>query len=280
MTRFGPATLIRINGKTFLVDAGRGATQRMWQKKIRFGQGLDLLLLTHLHSDHVLGIPDVFLTGWLGGPFGRRKEPMRLMGPEGTVTLARGIEQAFSWDIKTRIADQKLTPAGATFDAANIKPGKIYNQDGVSITAFKVDHGGGIIEPVYGYRFDYDGRSAVISGDTIYNKNLIASAKGVDVLIHSIGAARQELLDSSPLWKRIMAHHISPEDAGKVFNETSPRLAVFSHIVSATNGKIKPVSPKVMLERTKTVYSGPLVMGKDLMTLVIGHDGVKINQPD
>ncbi len=275
MTRFGPATLVRVNGKTFLVDAGRGATQRMWQKKVRFGQGLDILLLTHLHSDHVLGIPDVFLTGWLGGPFGRRKDPMRIMGPEGTVSLARGIEQAYSWDIKTRIADQKLPPAGATFDAADIIPGKIYDQDGVSITAFKVDHGGGIIDPVYGYRFDYDGRSAVISGDTIYNENLIANAKGVDVLIHSIGAARQELLDASPLWKRIMAHHISPEDAGRVFNETRPKLAVFSHVVAATNGKIKPVPPKAMLERTRAVYSGPLVMGKDLMTLVIGKDGVE-----
>ncbi len=280
MTRFGPSTLIRVGGKTFVVDAGRGATQRLWQKKVRFGQGLDALILTHLHSDHVVGLPDVFLTGWLGGPFGRRKEPMRLMGPEGTVSLARGIEQAYSWDIQTRIADQKLAPKGATFNASNIEPGKIYDQDGVTITAFKVDHGGGVIDPVYGYRFDFDGRSAVISGDTIYNENLIANARGVDVLIHSIGAARQELLDASPLWKRIMDHHITPEDAGRVFNETKPGLAVFHHVVAATNGKIKPVPPKQMLERTKAVYDGPLEMGQDLMTLIVAKDGVKVLRPE
>ncbi|MDH3715480.1 MAG: MBL fold metallo-hydrolase [Gammaproteobacteria bacterium] len=177
MNRFGPATLVHVNGKTFLFDAGRGATQRMWQKRVRFGQGLDYLILTHLHSDHVLGIPDIFLTGWLGGPFGRRKEPMKLMGPPGTAALAKNLVAAYDWDIQTRIADQKLAPAGATIAARDIQPGVAYEAGGVKITAFKVDHGGGIIDPVYGYRIDYDGRAAVISGDRVYNETLIEQAK-------------------------------------------------------------------------------------------------------
>jgi len=278
MHRFGPATLVRVNGKTFLFDAGRGATQRMWQKRVRFGQGLDYLILTHLHSDHVLGIPDIFLTGWLGGPFGRRKEPMKLMGPPGSAALAKNLVAAYDWDIKTRIADQKLVPAGATIDARDIQPGVVYDTDGVSITAFKVDHGGGIIDPVFGYRIDYDGRAVVISGDTVYNETLIAQAKGVDVLIHSIGAARKELLETSELWRRIMTHHITPEDAGRVFNQTQPKLAVFSHIVAATNGKIKPVPPAQMAERTRAVYKGRLVVGKDLMSIVIGKDEITVKE--
>jgi ribonuclease Z len=278
MHRFGPATLVRVNGKTLLFDAGRGATQRMWQKRVRFGQGLDYLILTHLHSDHVVGIPDIFLTGWLGGPFGRRKEPMKLMGPPGSAALARNLVAAYDWDIQTRIADQKLAPAGATIAARDIQPGVVYAKDGVKITAFKVDHGGGIIDPVYGYRIDYDGRAAVISGDTVYNETLIAQAKGVDVLIHSIGAARKELLETSELWRRIMAHHITPEDAGRVFNQTRPKLAVFSHIVAATNGKIKPVPPAQMAERTRAVYDGRLVVGKDLMSIVIGKDEVAVHE--
>lgn len=275
MHRFGPATMVQVAGKNFLFDAGRGATQRMWQKRIRFGQGLDYLILTHLHSDHVLGIPDVWLTGWLGGPFGRRKTPFRIMGPEGTENLARGLMQAYSWDVKTRIADQKLNPEGAKIAARNIKQGVVYNQDGVKITAFDTEHGK-LIKPTLGYRIDYDGRSVVISGDTIYSKNLIKHSQNVDLLVHSIGAARSALLESSPLWRRIMAHHITPEDAGRVFNETKPKLAAFTHVVAATNGKIKPVFPKVMLNRTKAVYSGPLVIGKDLMTFTIGKDGVQM----
>lgn len=276
MNRFGPSTLVQLGGKTFLVDAGRGATQRMWQKKVKFGQGLDAVLLTHLHSDHVVGLPDIFLTGWLGGPFGRRKAPLSLIGPQGSQNLADGIIMAYSWDINTRIADQKLAPEGAMMNVTETTGGVVYDQDGVKITSFKVDHGGGIIDPVVGYRFDFDGRSVVISGDTIRNQALIDHAKGVDVLIHSIGAARQELLDTSPLWKRIMGHHITPEDAGSVFNDTQPKLAVFHHVVAATNGKIKPVPAKEMLARAKAVYSGPLVMGQDLMSLIVGKDGVKV----
>ncbi len=279
MQRFGPATLVRVNGKSFLFDAGRGATQRLWQKRVRFGQGLEYLVLTHLHSDHVVGIPDIFLTGWLGGPFGRRQQPMRLMGPPGTASLAEHIVKAYAWDIATRIADQNLAAAGATIDARDVSPGIVYEADGVKITAFEVDHGGGIIQPVYGYRIDYDGRSTVISGDTVFNRNLVDHARGVDVLIHSIGAARQELLDASPLWRRIMAHHITPEDAGRVFNLTQPKVAVFSHIVSATNGKIKPVPPAVMAERTRAVYPGKLVVGEDLMSFVIGKSGVEVISP-
>jgi ribonuclease Z len=280
MHKFGPATLVQVNGRTFLFDAGRGATQRLWQKRVRFGQGLDAVFLTHLHSDHVVGLPDIFLTGWLGGPFGRRKAPMILIGPKGSKNLGDGLMQAYSWDIQTRIADQKLAADGAKIITTEVtSDGTVFDKDGVQVTAFKVDHGGGVIDPVYGYRVDFDGRSMVISGDTITNDNLIKHASGVDLLIHSVGAARQELLDTSPLWKRIMGHHITPEEVGAVFNKAKPKLAAFSHIVAATNGKIKPVPPGEMVKRTKSVYAGPLVMGKDLMAFSITTDGVKVHQP-
>lgn len=277
MHRFGPATLVRAGGRTFLFDAGRGATQRMWQKKIRFGQGLDVLFLTHLHSDHVVGIPDVWLTGWLGGPFGRRKTPFVIMGPEGTAALGAGLMQAYAWDVKTRIEDQKLKPEGAEIRASDLTPGVVYDKDGVKVTAFATEHGK-LIKPTLGYRIDFDGRSVVISGDTKYAPDLIAAAKGTDLLVHSIGAARKELLDISPLWRRIMDHHITPEDAGRVFNETRPKMAVFSHVVAATNGKIKPVPPQIMVNRTRKVYSGPLTMGKDLMVFEIEKTGVTVKE--
>ena len=83
MHRFGPATLVRVGGKVLLFDAGRGVTQRLWQNKVAMGK-IDYLILTHLHSDHVVGIPDLMLTGWLNSPFGRRTTPMKVIGPKGT----------------------------------------------------------------------------------------------------------------------------------------------------------------------------------------------------
>jgi ribonuclease Z len=99
-------------------------------------------------------------------------------------------------------------------------------------------------------------------------------AKGADLVVHSIGAARQELLDSAPIWKLIMDHHIQPEDAGLVFAEIQPRLAAFTHIVALTNGKIPPVGKAEIMERARTTYDGPLIMGEDLMIIRIGKDEV------
>ncbi len=273
MHRFGPATLVRVAGKTFLIDAGRGATQMMWRKKIPFGK-LTSLILTHLHSDHVVGIPDLWLTGWLRGPYGRRDTPFPIMGPKGTADMMGFMQKAYAWDVNTRVEDQKMSREAAGVAVKEIAAGVIYDEDGVKITAFDTDHGE-LIKPTLGYRFDYDGRSVVISGDTKYSENLIAHAKDVDLLVHSIGAAKKELLEAAPIWKLILAHHIEPEDAGRVFAATKPRLAVYTHVVALTNGKIKPVSAKTILERTRTTYKGPLVMGQDLMSITITKATVK-----
>ncbi|MGI9482109.1 MAG: MBL fold metallo-hydrolase [Hyphomicrobiales bacterium] len=273
MHRFGPATLVRVAGKNFLVDAGRGATQMLWRKKIPFGK-LDSLILTHLHSDHVVGIPDLWLTGWLRGPYGRRDVPFPVMGPKGTANLMNYLQKAYAWDVDTRVVDQKMSREAAGVSVKEIGPGVVYDADGLKITAFETDHGK-LIKPTLGYRFDYDGRSVVVSGDTKYSENLINHSKGVDVLVHSIGAAKKELLEAAPIWKLILDHHIEPEDAGKVFTATAPRLAVYTHVVSLTNGKIKPVGAKEILDRTRTTYKGPLVMGKDLMSIIVTKDTVK-----
>lgn len=272
MNRFGPATLVEVGGRMFLFDTGRGATQQMWRLGHPFGQ-LDAVILTHLHSDHVVGLPDIWLTGWLRGPYGRRDNPLVVMGPEGTENLTSNLLEAYSWDIDTRVEDQNMSRDAAQLIGQNVPTGVIYDQDGVVITAFENNHGE-LIDPSYGYRIDYDGRSAVISGDTKRVQSLIDAATGVDLLVHSIGAARQELLDSAPIWQLIMDHHIQPEDAGQVFSDTQPGLAVFTHVVNLTNGEIPPVPAAEIMERTRTTYDGPLEMGQDLMRIVIGPDEV------
>lgn len=107
MRRFGPGVLVQAGGKNLLIDAGRGVTQRLMQSGLRLGQ-VDALFLTHLHSDHVVGIPDLWLTGWLEASFAQRKGPFIVYGPTGSQALMEGLTQAHQWDIKARIADQNL----------------------------------------------------------------------------------------------------------------------------------------------------------------------------
>lgn len=277
MHRFGPSTLVKVNGKMLLFDVGRGATQRLWQKKIPLG-AIDQVFLTHLHSDHVVGMPDLMLTGWLTSPFGRRKGPLRVSGPPGTVNLMTHLEKAYAWDIETRIADQKLKRENVTPQAEDLKEGVVYDEDGVKISVFEVNHGD-LIKTVFGYRIDYDGRSMVLTGDTKYSENTVKNAMGVDLLLHTVAAIRQELLDSAKFWGVIMAHHSTPEDAGRVFAKARPKLAAYTHLALLTNGKIKPLSYGEVVEATRKTYDGPVVVGKDLMRFVIAKDGVKVIEP-
>jgi len=181
--RFGPCTLVEAGDRKFLIDAGRGAAIRLYQLKIPLGR-IDLQLLTHFHSDHTSGLPDLWLTGWLSSSFGARTAPYRVVGPPGTRTLVENLERAYAADIKIRIADEKLPPAGVRTEVTEFdRDGVVYQEGGVKAIAFEVDHGD-VIKPCYGYRFEYGGRVVVLSADTRYNENVIRHGAGADLLIH------------------------------------------------------------------------------------------------
>jgi beta-lactamase family protein len=170
--RFGPSTLIEAGSRKLLVDAGRGVPVRLWQLRIPMGQ-INALFLTHYHSDHTSGVPDLWLTGWLAPPFGQRKTPFHLIGPVGAKELMANLERAYAADIKIRTEDEKLPPEGVAVQVEEFAAdGVAYEKDGVRVTAFEVNHGDAI-KPAYGYRVDYRGRSIVISGDTRYNENVV-----------------------------------------------------------------------------------------------------------
>lgn len=264
LDRFGPGVLVQAGGESILIDAGRGVTQRLWQLGVPLGQ-VGSLLLTHLHSDHVVGIPDLWLTGWLDSPFGTRKEAMQVFGPPGTRKLMDGLRSAYQWDIDTRIADQNLPRAGADVAATEIKDNTVFERGGVKVTAFEVDHGDNI-KDAFGYRIDFNSRSVVVSGDTRFNENLIKRATGVDLLIHQVAAARPALLDRAPHWRVILAHHTSPEQAGTVFTRAAPKFALYYHFVLLRDAVVLPPTIGEVIERTRTNYSGPLIAGEDLMT--------------
>jgi ribonuclease Z len=138
----------------------------------------------------------------------------------------------------------------------------------VKVIAFEVDHGD-VIKPCYGYRFEYGGRVAVFSGDTRYNQNVINYGAGADLLVHEVASARQELMKEAYV-QRIIGHHTTPREAGLVFAQTKPKLAVYTHIVLLGSERIPPPTIDDIVAETRETYSGPLAVGEDLMTFEIG----------
>jgi ribonuclease Z len=267
--RFGPSTLVEAGGQKLLVDAGRGATIRLYQLGIPIGR-IDALFLTHYHSDHTVGIPDLWLTGWLQSHFARRTAPFRVIGPIGAGVLMSNLERAYALDIKMRIEDEKLPPDGVAVVVEEFcTDGVVYEQDGVKVIAFEVDHGASI-KPAYGYRIEYDGRVVVISGDTRWSENVLKFGTGADLLIHEVAIARPELM-SEPYIKRILAHHTIPRDAGRIFDHTKPKLAVFTHFVFLASDRIPPATVADLVDQTRETYGGPLQVGEDLMSFEIGE---------
>jgi ribonuclease Z len=269
--RFGPCVLVQAGGQVLMFDAGRGATIRMRQLRVQLAS-IDALFLTHYHSDHTAGVPDVWLTRWIAfSEAARATTPFNVIGPTGAQELMENLQKAYAADI--RIRTQDIPPKDARGIAVSVKEfgrdGAVYEKGGVKVTAFEVDHGAAV-KPAYGYRIDYDGRSAVISGDTTYNENLIRHATGCDLLIHEVACARPELMQDVH-FERIMSHHTIPSMAGKVFAQVKPRLAVYTHFILRSTQEVAAPTLDDVVAQTRATYDGPLELGEDLMSFEIGE---------
>ncbi len=257
MIRFGPSILVKAGSEILLFDAGRGCLQRLRQVNLSYDK-INALFLTHLHSDHIVGLPDLWLTGWL---LSSRTTPLKILGPKGTDEMIKNLEKAFAFDIKMRIEDDKAPETGSKFLVSEIQEGIVYEKNGVKVIAFEVDHYPVI--PAFGYRIEYNGHSMVLSGDTRYSKNLIKFATGTDLLIHEVVIAPDSLNKLDPDY-HIFAHHTNIEQASKIFNEVKPKLAAYSHIV-----KLHGIGEEELLHRTKANYSGRFIIGEDLTRISI-----------
>lgn len=269
MHRFGPSTLVEAGGQKFLFDAGRGALQRLAQLRVRW-KDVDGVFFTHLHSDHVVGFPDLWLTGWLVGP--GRDRPLQVWGPRGTKKMMSHLEQAYEFDIRIRLYDDRAAPDGVVILAEDIGEGVVFDKGGLKITAFEVDHKP--VKPAFGYRVDYGGRAVVLSGDTRVSENLIRHAQGVDLLVHEVVSPEtfQRAGVRPERAKTVIEHHVTPEQAGEVFARTKPRLAVYSHIV-------QPIATdQDLIPPTRKTYSGPVEVGEDLMVIEVGEK-IEVRRP-
>ena len=247
--RFGSAILVEVAGTKLLFDCGRAVVIRLTQAGVS-PKEVDALFLTHLHSDHVVGIPDLWLSGWLLG----RSKPLPIWGPQGTSSMAKHLAQAFAFDIRIRQdAPDPLPAKGVEIDAKEIEQGEIYNDGSTRVSAFLVDHG--TVKPAFGYRVDSTGHSVVISGDTKFCQNLVDFAKGTDCLIHAAWSAGWK--NPAPPSKRSIA---SAEDAGRVFAIVKPKLAVVYHYKDEEG----------LGDAVRKEYNGPFVIARDLMVVNVG----------
>jgi ribonuclease Z len=216
-----------------------------------------------------VGIPDLWLTGWLPAAFGQRKTPFNVIGPIGAKSLRDNLEKAYALDIKIRHDDEKLPLEGIAVRVEEFaRDAVVYEKNGVKVIGFEVHHGD-LIKPSVGYRIEYKGHSAVISGDTTYNDNVIKYGSGADLLIHEVAMARPALMQIRDV-QIVLAHHTAPKEAGMVFSQAKPKLAVYTHFVLLGNATVPLPTVDEVIAETRQTYSGPLEAGEDLMSFEIG----------
>jgi len=263
--RFGPSTLVQAGGLNLVFDAGRGSSIRMGQIGVAPGR-IDALFISHFHSDHVNGLSDLWMAGYmLNNPSGGRQAPLRVFGGIGMKNMADNMALAFQADTIVRTEGRGAPPGSGSITPYEIESdGIVFDEAGVRVTAFRVSH----IEQSYGYRVDYRGRSVLLSGDTRFDQNLIDHGQGVDLLIHQVRMAPPGADNGN---------HTSPEEAGHIFLQTGARMGVYSHIILAGFESTDPAALADLEARTRKSYVGPLTLGVDLLRFVVG-DQIEIDR--
>jgi ribonuclease Z len=194
---------------------------------------------------------------------------LRVWGPPGVNDLVRGLESAFAGDVKMRQRDEGLSERGIVLEAREFtKDTVVFDEDGVRVSAFTVDHGD-YLKPAVGYRIDYRGRSVVISGDTRPTPNIVRHASNVDLLLHEVVVGPAEWHANSASGY-VLSHHTSPTEAAKIFSQARPRLAVFTHIAQPPGPGGRSASADDVLSEVRRGYDGAVTLGEDLMRIVVG----------
>ncbi len=263
--------LVVAGSEILLFDCGHGVPDRLAQ----VGRtNVSKVFLTHVHSDHTEGLPELWMNEvtWEN----RGSTPLSVWGPaeatpnqpSGTADLTSDVSKAFATNTLIRRDLVEHLPAGGIqFQTTQITgEGVLYQNNGVTVTAFLVDHG--VVKPAYGYRVDYQGHSVTFSGDTTFTPNLVKYAQGTDVLVHEVLLSPPGATPNSDV---ILSYHSTPEQASATFTQVAPKLAVYTHIVDQTGGGAQEI-----INRTRAAgYAGPLEVGQDLTLIEIG-DSVSV----
>jgi ribonuclease BN (tRNA processing enzyme) len=259
-TRSGPATAIVVNDTAYLVDVGPGIVRRA---AAAFEKGVTALapdklitaFITHLHSDHTVGLPDLIFTTWVQG----RRVPLKVYGPEGLQSMTTHIMAAWQADIDIRTKGMEQRQATTT-EAHEVKPGVVYKDANVTVTAFRNAHGEW--KETYGYRFQTADRSIVISGDTNPSPALIEHCQKCDVLIHEVYADAYRPADMANWLDYRSSYHTTTTQLAEIANKTQPGLLIMHHRGTGPRGR--EISDEQYLADVRRSYKGRVVVGNDL----------------
>ena len=265
--RYGAATLIEAGGEVLLFDAGRGVMQRLYECGIRINS-VTKVFFTHLHSDHIDGLPNLWITPWflLG-----RKERMQFWGPAKTAAMLAGMRQFLAHDIEAR-AEPGCPASDLDYEVEEFAgSATIYAASGVTVTSVPVEHKDG--NPAYGFVVDYGGRRVILSGDCTYSEAL-AHIGSADVVLHNVFAPSAALLARDSFKRDVAEKLASPEQAAAIFTSNSAKLAVYTHVIPMDS------SAQGIIDRTRSAgFDGPLVIGADRMQIMVGEESTIVEPP-
>jgi ribonuclease BN (tRNA processing enzyme) len=256
--RYGSAVAIVVNGTPYLVDAGAGVVHRANEAYLAGIEGMAVsglatVFLTHLHTDHTVGLPDVIFTPWVL----EREAPLRVMGPAGTADMAHHLVQAYQRDVRVRLDGREpANPTGHQVEAQDVAPGVVFQDENVRVTAFEVSHGDW--EQAFGYRFETPDRVIVISGDTAPTEAIAEFCAGCDILVHEV-YAQSGWERRVPEWQEYHAlFHTSGPALGELATRADAKLLVLTHQL------LWGATPEELVAEVRSGFSGPIVYGKDL----------------
>jgi ribonuclease BN (tRNA processing enzyme) len=257
----GCSLIILVDETPYVVDFGAGLVRQAAALTPEYGgvieeldiKKLAIAFLTHMHSDHTIGYPDLILTPWVMG----RETPLEVYGPDGVIEMSENILKAFQDDIKYRIYG--LEPAnneGWRVNAHEIREGIVYEDTNVTVEAFLIKHG--TWPDAYGYRFTTPDKVIVISGDTAPCENIIKYSQGADILIHEV-YYKKAFDEKDEFWKRYHSiNHTSTYELAEIAIKTRPGLLVLYHVLFWGS------SEQEILDEIAQGYDGKVLVGADL----------------
>ena len=262
--RMGSAYLVLVDDTPYLFDFGPGVVRRVAALTTNWGGDfsnfdvtkLEYAFLSHIHSDHTLGLADLIITPWIMG----RDKPLKIFGPEAAKDMADHIIKAYQPDIDYRIyGTQPQNDKGYKAIFTSIEEGVIYEDKNIMVTAFLNDHGD--LAESYGFLIQTDEKTILISGDTGPSANLLRYGKEVDILVHGV-YSQAGFEKKEPDWKIYhKAHHTSPSELAKIAKRLNPKTLVLSHILFWGS------SEDEILEEIMKDYDGKVILADDLIEI-------------
>ena len=264
----GASVAIVVNGTPYIVDAGVGLVRRASEASRKGVKGLEMpnlkrVFLTHLHSDHTIGLPDLIFTPWIM----HRTAPLEVWGPEGTKAMTDHILQAWSADNDIRINGlEQGNTTGNKVLAHEIMPGVVYQDSNVKVTAFLVKHGSW--KQAFGYRFDTPDRSIVLSGDGSPSETIVSACNGCDVLLHEV-YSEVGYRESPEAWRKYSkAFHTTTFELAELATRARPKLLVLYHQMYFGGARD---TQRSQLAELRSKYKGRVVSANDLMCFDAAH---------